>query len=299
MRRAATSILVVVLLSPLALCQAAAATPDLRELIRKAAENDEVNDKKMRDYAFVERVEQHKLDGSGKEKSVETHTYEIINLYGEPVSRLIAKNDKPLEPKEAQKEEDRINKVAEKRKNDSPEAKKKRLEKEAKEREEERAFDKELGEAFHYTLVGEEDVNGRPAWIIAGEPKPGYQPKLRAAKMLAKMHGKVWIDKQDVQFVRGEIELLDTISYGGIIARVHKGTRVNFEQVRVNDEVWLPQVAAAHLDERLLLFKGYNENINVAYRDYKKFRTDSRVVGVVGEVAEPPASPPAAKPPQL
>jgi len=279
---------------------AAQSALDLKDLVRRAADNDELNDKKMRDYAFVERVERHKLDGNGREKAVETNTYEIINLYGEPVARHIAKNDKPLDAKEAKKEEERINKLAEKRKNESPEDKKKRLEKEEKQRQENRAFDKELGEAYNVTLVGEEDVNGRPAWIIAGEPKTGYQPKLRAAKMLPKMHGKVWIDKQDVQFVKGDVEVLDTISYFGLVARVHKGTRVTFEQTRVNDEVWLPVAAAAHLDARVMLFKGFNENINVAYRDYKKFRTDSRVVGEVGEANDRPQPPvPAAKPQQL
>jgi len=297
MRRLSLEIALLLLLGCIAAAQTA---PDLKELVRRAADNDELNDKKMRDYAFVERVERHKLDGSGREKSVETNTYEIISLYGEPVARHIAKNDKRLDAKEAKKEEDRINKLAEKRKNESPRDKQKRLEKEEKQRQEDRAFDKELGEAFNFTLVGEEDVNGRPAWIIAGEPKPGYEPNLRAAKMLPKMHGKVWIDKQDVQFVKGDVEVLDTISYFGLVARVHKGTRVTFEQTRVNDEVWLPLAAAAHVDARLMLFKGFNENINVAYRDYKKFRTDSRVVGVVGEATEQSQQPPSRpKPPQL
>ena len=277
-----------------------AAALDLKEIIRKAAENDEANDKMSRAYTYVERVEEHKLDGDGKTKSVEIKTYEIVNLYGEPVSRLIAKDDKPLSEKEAAKEEERVNKVAEKRKNESPEDKKKRLEKEAKEREEERAFDKELGDAYDFTLIGEELVNGRPTWVIAGEPKRGYEPKLKAAKVLPKMHGQVWIDKAELQFVKADIELIDTISWGGIIARVRKGTRVHFDQVRVNDEVWLPQVARAHLDARLLVFKGFNLDVNVTYRDYKKFRSESRVLGVVGEAGEssPTAPPVAAAPPQ-
>jgi hypothetical protein len=35
----------------------------IRALIRKAADNDMENDKKLRNYTYVERDEQHKLDG--------------------------------------------------------------------------------------------------------------------------------------------------------------------------------------------------------------------------------------------
>jgi hypothetical protein len=272
--------------------------PDPKELIRRAAENDEANDRKQRDYTYIQRVEEHKLDGNGKTKSVETKTYEIMNLYGEPIERLIQKDDKPLSADEAEKEEKRIDKVAEKRKNESPEDKKKRLEKEAKEREESRAFDKEIAEAYNLTLLGEETINGRPAWTLKGDPRPGYQPKLKGAKVLPKIRGQVWIDQQDYQFVKGDLEVIDTISWGAFIARVHKGTRVHFEQTRVNDEVWLPLVAAAHLDARILLLKGFNMDFNIAYRDYKKVRTESRITGVIGEATDPPPpAPPAANQP--
>ncbi|HZQ91640.1 MAG TPA: hypothetical protein VFA60_07615 [Terriglobales bacterium] len=277
---------------------AAVAPPDPKELIRKAAENDEENDRRQRNYTYIQRVEEHKLDGSGNTRSVETKTYEIMVLYGEPIERLIEKNDKPLPPDEAEKEEKRVNKIAEKRKNEGPGDRKKRLEKEEKEREESRAFDKELAEAYIFTLVGQEVVNGRPAWVIKGDPRPGYQPKLKGAKVLPKIRGQVWIDQQDSQFVKGDLEVIDTISWGGFIARVHKGTRFHFEQTRVNDEVWLPQLANVHVDARLLLFKGFNLNLNIAYRDYRKFRTESRVLGVVGEASDPPPPAPAA-PPQL
>jgi hypothetical protein len=53
----------------------------------------------------------------------------------------------------------------------------------------------------------------------------------------------------------------------------------------VNDEVWLPEHLNFKLDARVALFKGYNEESEQTYRDYRKFRTDARVVGV-GEVRE-------------
>jgi len=68
----------------------------IRQLIRQVAEKDQENDKKQRDYAYVERDEERKLDGKGHVKSTEIKTYEVMDLYGDQVQRLIAKDDKPL-----------------------------------------------------------------------------------------------------------------------------------------------------------------------------------------------------------
>jgi hypothetical protein len=68
----------------------------VRQLIRQVAEKDQENDKKQRDYTYVERDEERALDGKGHVKSTEIKTYEVMDLYGDQVQRLIAKEDKPL-----------------------------------------------------------------------------------------------------------------------------------------------------------------------------------------------------------
>ena len=68
----------------------------IQEMIRLSAEKDMENDKRQRDYTYVEREEQHKLNGKGEVSSSETHTYEVMQIYNEQVRRLTAKDDKPL-----------------------------------------------------------------------------------------------------------------------------------------------------------------------------------------------------------
>jgi hypothetical protein len=65
-----------------------------------------------------------------------------------------------------------------------------------------------------------------------------------------------------------------------VLARIHKGTRVMLEQTRVNDEVWLPRHVTFKVDARVALLKGYNLDGDQEYRDYKKFRTTSKIVGI-------------------
>jgi len=255
----------------------------MRKLLRVVADKDIENDKRQRDYTYIDREVQKKLDGSGQVKSTEVKTYEILEIYGEPVQRLIEKDDKPLDTKDAAKEDEKIQKIIDKRKNESDEDRKKREEKELREREDNRKFVREVADAFDFKLVGTEAVGGREAWVIDGEPRAGFEPHMKESKFLSKFHGRVWIDKADLQLAKMDIEAIETVSVGWVLARVHKGTRIMLEQTRVNDEVWLPRHVTFKIDARVALFKGLNIDGEQEYRDYKKFRTSSKIVGM-GEV---------------
>jgi hypothetical protein len=257
----------------------------MQQLFRAVAEKDLENDKQLRNYTYVEREEEHKLDGQGQVKSTEAKTYEVMELYGEQVQRLIEKNDKPLDAKAAAKEEEKVQKVVDKRKNESEDARRKRDQKEEKDREDGRKFVLEVADAYNFHLVGTESVGGREAWVIDAEPRPGYEPHMKEAKFLPKFHGRVWIDKDAEQLSKLDIECIDTVSLGWFLARVHKGSRIVFEQTRVNDEVWLPKHIAMKVDVRLALLKEFRVNMEQTYRDYKKFRATARIVGV-GNVQE-------------
>jgi hypothetical protein len=257
----------------------------MQHLLRVVAEKDIANDKLLRNYTYIERGVENKLDGKGQTKSTETKTYEVLQVYGEQVDRLIEKDDKPISEKDAAKEEEKIQKIIDKHKNESDEDRRKREEKEDKEREEGRKFVREIADAYNFKLVGTELVSGREAWVIDGEPRPGYEPHMRDAKFLAKFHGRVWIDKIDLQLAKMDVEALDTISWGLFLARFHKGSRFMLEQTRVNDEVWLPLHMTAKIDVRLALLKNFNVDVEQSYCDYKKFRASARIVSV-GEVKQ-------------
>ena len=254
----------------------------IRELLRRAEEKDLENDKRQRDYTYIEHVERHKLDGHGVVKKVESRTSEILEIYGEPVARVTAKDDKPLPAGEAKKEDEKIQKIIDKRKNESDEDRRKRLEHEEKGREEDRKFVLEIADAFNFRLIGSEVLDGHDTWVLEGEPRPGYGPKQRGAKILSKFKGRVSIDKSEAQWVKLDITAIDTISVGFVLARIHKGTHVLVELTRVNDEVWLPKHVQLHFDARVALFKSYDEDVEQTYRDYKKFRADTKIT-VVGE----------------
>ena len=252
----------------------------MQHLFRVVADKDIENDKRLRDYTYIERDEEHKLDGKGRLKSTEVKTYEVMELYSEQVQRLTEKDDKPLDSKGAAKEEEKIQKILDKRKNESEDARKKREQKEEKERAEGRQFVHEVADAYNFHLTGTESLGGRDAWVIDADPRPGYEPHMKDAKFLPKFRFRAWIDKTDAQWAKLDIECIDTVSVGLFLARIHKGSRIVIEQTRVNDEVWLPQHVAVKVDARLALLKEYNVEQEQTFRDYKKFRATTRILAV-------------------
>ncbi|HEY6185561.1 MAG TPA: hypothetical protein VIW67_25195 [Terriglobales bacterium] len=255
----------------------------IQALVRQAADKDLDNQKKLRNYTYTQREEEHKLDGDGQTKSTESRTYDIMVLFEEQVRKLIAKDDKPLPENDAKKEDEKIQKIIDKRRNESEGDRRKRVEKSEKEQEEGRQFVKEVADAYNFRWAGSESLNGRETFVIDADPRPGYEPHSKDAKFLPKFRFRAWMDKAESQWVKLDIQCIDTASVGLFLVRVHKGSNIQIELTRVNDEVWLPKHVTLKLDARVALFKGLNMAEDVTYRDYKKFGTNTKITPL-GEV---------------
>src|SRR5262249_42517227 len=91
----------------------------VKELTRIVAEKDWENHKRGKDSTYIQRRQEDQLDGKGNVKSTEVFTSEVLIIYGEQVERLLAKNGQPLSGKDAEKEEKKIQKIIDKRKDES------------------------------------------------------------------------------------------------------------------------------------------------------------------------------------
>src|ERR1700722_17533113 len=178
----------------LLLCSAAFAQ-DAKEIVQRSVQRDLLNFERLKDYTYVEHDEERSFDKHAKLVKTERQTYDVLILGGHDYEKLIERDDKPLSPNDARKEQEKMDKEIKQRERESADDKAK-IE---KERREQRKFLDEIPEAFNFQLLGVENVSGKPAWVISADPKPGYQPKDRAAKLIAKMRGKVWIDQSEYQ----------------------------------------------------------------------------------------------------
>jgi hypothetical protein len=238
------------------------------DIVRKSLDRDISNFEHLKNYTYQQREEDRDFDGQGKTKKVEIETTEVLILAGHPYERVIGRNDKPLSERDTRKEQEKMDKVLARQE-------KAKLE---KRRAETRKFLNELPDAFHFRLVGEEDVSGKRAWVITADPRPDFHPKDMRAKLLSKLRGKLWIDQGEYQWVKVEANVLDTISLGMALFRVAPGGTIAFEQTRVNDEVWLPAHIHVRADARVAYVKKYRTEVDVTYRDYRKFQAESRIL---------------------
>jgi hypothetical protein len=101
---------------------------------------------------------------------------------------------------------------------------------------------------------------------------------LKRAEILTHLRGRIWVDQADYQWVKAEVEVIQPISFGLGLVRLAPGSILNFDQVRVNDEVWLPAHISVRADARLAYLRKLREELDVTYRDYQKFQADSHIV---------------------
>ena len=245
-----------------------------QEIVRRSVDRDAQNFERFKDYTFHEFQDQKQLDKKGKVSHRDTELNEVLMLGGRPYSRLLERDGKPLSKKDSEKEQTKLDKEAAKRTKETDRDRAKF----EKDRLEERKFAREIPEAFNFTLLGEENLDGLPVWKIQAEPKPGFKPKDGRADLLKKVRGTIWVDQAGYQWVRAEIDVIDTISWGFFVLRIPAGAKISFLQMRVNDEVWLPKTVHIRADAKLALLKTFRLDMDIAYSDYRKFRAESQII---------------------
>jgi len=253
-------------------------TTDPREIVRRSIEIDHRTLELARNYTCQNRQVIHYLDKHGQVKSTEIKTFDINFYFGEEYARLIQENDKPLSEDAQKKEDEKLEKFLKKYHDESPEDREKRLAKEKKEREEGRAFLRDVVSAYDFRLVGEEPVDGVESYIIDATPRPDFKPTQPHAGMLKKIKGRIWIEKNNYNWVKVEAQALDTISFGFFLFRIHPGSHFVLEKTLLKNEVWLLKRLDIDGGARIALFKNENIRQEDVFSNYKKFVTSLKVI---------------------
>ncbi len=273
MRIAATALCALVVPLPLTYAQV-----DVHEIVRKAFERDEANERKARQYTFHRRIEENSIGKNDAVKKAESKTHDVTLLDGEQYERLIAVDDIPLDAEREAKEQRKLDKSIEKRRKESPRERRKRLAKVEKERGEQRRWIREMQNIFVFELAGEETIDGVETWIVAAKPKPNYKPEYRKAKFLQKMRGKFWIAKSDYGWVRTQAETTDTVSFGLFLLRLAKGSTLDFHQRKLERGVWMMDQFRLRFQARAGLIMKFNKEVLGAFSNYRKFTTESELI---------------------
>jgi hypothetical protein len=240
------------------------AEPNPRSLVSQSIVNYESDWNAALDFTYTER--EVTKDSSGRAKSIELSQVSVFD--GTPYARLIAKDGHPLSSEEARKEEEKYRRMLDARGAESPGQRDRRIRK----YEEERRFLQEIPDAFHLKLLGEETLGGRSNYVIALAPKPDYVPKSKNARIFTNIEGKLWIDKQDLRWTQAEANVVGTISFGWVLARIGPGAHIVMKQVKVDSDHWMPKEIDVNGNARIMLVKNRTLDQVISYDGYKRVR---------------------------
>ena len=256
-----------------------AKVPDLKELFTEIDKNQKAIDKIKENYAGYRTEEETEYAGDGTVKRHETSEYTFFYLLGDEVSTLVKKNGKPLSDSEQKKENERAQKQVKEiqARAAKKEAKEEKAHGEGKEDKDDDDVDIEIFlRACQFINPRRERLRGQDVLVFDFEGNPEFKPRKLVERIVQKLAGVIWIDEKALDVARLEAYFVsDAKIAGGLLVNLQRGTGFVFEQAYLNNEVWLPTYAEAHVGVRVLLVKGVRVTAVTRYSDYKRFQVES------------------------
>ena len=241
--------------------------PDIPTLMKQVQAHQRELDKVRENYTFREMQQTDDLDSNGQVKKTESQESEIFFVNGHHIERLVKKNGKDLSADEQKKEQEKVTKEVEKASKLDPN---KSL------HEGEEISVSRILSIIKVSNPRRISLNGRDtiAFDFIGDPHAKTHGLAEDASK--KMAGTVWVDEKDREVAKLTVHFDDNFHVGGgLLANIQAGSSFQFEQAKINNELWLPTGGEAHIQARVLLVKGYRENMRFHDSDFQRFHTDA------------------------
>jgi len=217
---------------------------DIVEKMRDAEMSREGKSKKSLVYTFLRNVVTEDLNSAGETTKRKTKTYRAFSDNRNQV--LLKVDDRKPTPKEVEADR-KENRKRQRRLLDS--GKKGKGDSEIRGRKFDQYRDK-----FIPRLIGTEVIADRPAYIIQLVPDSSHKLKNATVdRMMNQMLAQLWIDQEEFQVTKAEIELTHPISYLVGIAASLRALKFTIHQKRLTPEIWVDQNVSAFIDVRILL----------------------------------------------
>jgi hypothetical protein len=257
-----TSIIILLGLSSALFAQNLSRVPDVRHIVESSTAATQRHWQERLHYTYMAREESRRLDTDGRVKSDDVDVSRTILVNGVPFEQLVQHNGQPPSAEEERKQKEEIDKL----KRETPEQRAERL---RKEEEENTSLIGQVPKAFDFQLVGEDVVSGRPAYVFQATPHPGYQAQGKYGKMFSKVEGKLWIDKQDLGWIKVDAQVIQPFSMGLFLARVLRGSHITMEQAHVDDRIWVPEQVEVRAAARIFFVKNLVIEHVLTYSEYR------------------------------
>ena len=258
--------------------------PPIAELLDDVEKHEDRDDTLLQQYTYHRHVVEEDYGG---DKKTTISDYESIPIAGVRVSKLVAREGKPLSADEAKKVDEEFDKAVEKAKKNKAkyDAKREQAEREGKSNDEFLPASRilQLG-----TFSNERRIvfNGRPTIVLDYTGNKDVKSKNEMEKVVQDLVGTAWIDEEDKVLARAEGHFLADFKIGfGLLADIHKDFHFTMEQRKINGEAWLTKEFDFYGKASVGVFVArVNGHTHVESTDYRKFRTTSTIIGTNGAI---------------
>jgi hypothetical protein len=254
-------------LGPGAMCaaQQAAALPDAATLLKQVMEHQRKLDKTREDYTWRESVVIRTLDKNGNLKKTESEEDNVFFVNTHEIQRTVKKNGKELSDSEQKKEQDRVEKKIEKAQSTPP----------GQFLDKDRVSITQILSIMKVSAPRREVIDGRSAIAYDFTGDPNAKTHGVAENASKKISGTIWVDEQDREVRRLIAHFDDNFHLDFGLFSVGKGSNFTFNQKIVNNELWLPIDAQAHIVAHAVGIIGYRADVNVTESDYERFHAQA------------------------
>jgi hypothetical protein len=248
--------------------EAATASVERQPLISRTLANQNADDEALQLFQRVERRIVHDRDQSSN--AGEDRTVRIIPTGAGSARVMLAEHGHPADPTAIQSQmlvTERMLEAAADSSNSQTKRDREKIEKRGRDR---RELVDAIRDAFVFTSMGHEVLQGRTLAKYHMDPNPNYKPTSIKSEFLRHATATAWVDEKSAQLVRLEAVLMTDISFiGGIAGKVYKDGHALIEQSEVEPGVWLPTLYQYDFTVRKFLFNSeIHERVEVS--QYKR-----------------------------
>lgn len=247
------------------MAQQAKPIPDAATLLKLVAQHQRSMDRTRENYTWRESIVTQTLDKHGRITKTESKVVDVFFVNTHEIQRLVQKNGRALTPDEQKKEQERVMKEVAKAEKTPP------------------------GQFLNKNVVSvtqvlsmmkashprREIVDGRSDIVFDFTGDPHARTHGIAEDASKKMSGTLWVDEQDMEVRRLVARFDDNFHLGFGLFSVGKGSSFTFNQTLVNNELWLPVGAQAHIIAHAFGLIGYRADITITDSGYQRFHVQT------------------------
>ncbi len=247
---------------------------DPTEIIKRLVAAEQKNGQASLQYTYVQETERYRFAKDGQPRLASSEKHDVIFVEGLRYEKLVARNGRPLSPKERQRVDQAMSQTAEQRRRTRKPVSaggQVRVNGFLSHKTTDLGSLSELLVFFNNRIAGEDEIRGHKVWVIECEPEKLEGEAKDHEKQVRSLRKKIWVDQKDGMLVRAVYTFIERG------AALGPGSSITLDFDKVDAEVWEPvSMVLEASDSKEKVFRPA-ERVVFKMGHFKKFDVQSTI----------------------